>query len=380
MWRFRRFRLLALSVLLVAATVTVLVGLRKIAPPEPARLLPGADAFVYVNLQWARRATILTGLPQVKRSPEYERFVQDSGIDFERDLEQAAFAVHYRTPATPAIPGIGGLSSTVAPDGATAEARYSEVFVGHLNAARLGDYLRRLARSADSEEGVEIYSIPLEGHILRAAILGPDMVALSNHEDPEVIRGIVVRSRKRASPFGGPSFLRTYYRKVPFASMAWIIARVDPRADSKLPSNLGNGLLPIEPGALVRSPAVVVGSARLIRAVHLRAETFTKDPDEARELTEKLNAFLTLFRFSEAETPSGGPDADVKAFFQSLQVSQNNERSVLTATMPLGFLRKVFRDPGAPGEAQSDLGDNPGITPQEAERKAIPKAAAPQTR
>src|SRR5258708_39165564 len=80
MWRFRRFRLLALSVLLVAAIVTVVVQLRKIAPPEGARLLPGADAFVYVDLQWARRATILTGLPQVQRSPDYERFVQDSGI------------------------------------------------------------------------------------------------------------------------------------------------------------------------------------------------------------------------------------------------------------------------------------------------------------
>src|SRR5258706_120745 len=93
MWRFRRIRLLALSVLLVAAIVTVVVGLRKIAPPEAARLLPGADAFVYVDLQWARRATILSGLPQVKRSPDYERFVQDSGVDFERDLEQAALAV-----------------------------------------------------------------------------------------------------------------------------------------------------------------------------------------------------------------------------------------------------------------------------------------------
>src|SRR5450432_621923 len=169
MWRFRRFRLLALSVLLVAAVVTVVVELRKIAPPEAARLLPGADAFVYVNLQWARRATVITGLPKVSRTPEYERFIQETGIDFERDLEQAAFAVHY--PAAGPNPAKSG-SAPVPP-------RYSEVFVGHMDAARLGNYFRRIARSTDTEQGVEIYSIPLEDHILRAAILGPDTVALS---------------------------------------------------------------------------------------------------------------------------------------------------------------------------------------------------------
>jgi hypothetical protein len=349
MWRFRRFRLLALSVLLVAAIVTVVVQLRKIAPPEAARLLPGADAFVYVDLQWARRATILTGLPQVRRSQEYERFVQDSGIDFERDLEQAALAVHYPTAGSGAAP------------------RYSAVLTGRINAARLGSYFRRFSPSPETDEGVEMYSIPLQGQTLRAAILGPDMVALSNHEDPGVLRGVVVRSRKRASPFGGPSFLRTYYRRVPFASLAWVIARVDPKmAAGVMPQ------LPVPVGQLLQSPAIVVASARLIRAVHVRAEAFTASTDEAEGLTEKLNALLALVRFSEAETPSGGPDADVKAFFESLRVSQEKDRSVLTATMPLGFVRKVFRDPAADAEA----GARTGTTPQQAQGKPIPKTAA----
>ncbi len=362
MWRFRRFRLIALTVLLVVATVTVVVELRKIAPPEAARLLPGADAFVYVNLQWARRATILTGLPQVTRTPEYEQFIRESGIDFERDLEQAAFAVHYPAPANPA---------PATPASAPVPPRYSEVFIGHMDAARLGSYFRRLARSTDTEQGVEIYNIPLEDHILRAAILGPDTVALSNHEDPQVIRGIVIRSRKRASPFGGPSFMRTYYRRVPFASMAWAIASVDPSRSSSMSANLDNGLpqLPIAPGLLLHRPAVVVASARLLRAVHLRAEAITANPDEARGVTEKLTAFLALFRFSEAETPSGGPDPDVKTFFQSLQVSQEKDRAVLTATMPLGFLRKVFRDPSTQSELSEPLNEEPQ---QAAKKPAVP--------
>jgi hypothetical protein len=363
MLRLRRFRLIALTVLLVVATITVVVELRKAAPPEAARLLPGADAFVYVNLQWARRATILTGLPQVTRTAEYERFIQETGIDFERDLEQAAFAVHY--PDASQNPAKAG-SAPVPP-------RYSEILVGHMDAARLGNFFRRIASSTDSEQGVAIYNIPLDDHILRAAILGPDTVALSNHEDPDVIRGVVIRSRKRASPFGGPSFLRTYYRRVPFASMAWAVARVDPSMSSKMDSGLPE--LPIAPGLLLQRPAVVVASARLIRAVHLRAEAFTANPDEARGVTEKMAAFLALFRFSEAETPSGGPDPDVKTFFQSLQVSQEKDRAVLTATMPLGFLRKVFRDPSA----QRELSEPIGEIPQQAARKSPGPASPAQT-
>src|SRR5258706_120747 len=162
-------------------------------------------------------------------------------------------------------------------------------------------------------------------------------------------------------------FLRTYYKRVPFASLAWVIARVDPKMSAgELPQ------LPVEHGQLLQSPAVVVASARLIRALHVRAEAFTASADEAQGLTEKLNALLALVRFSEVETPSGGPDADVKAFFESLRVSQEKDRSVLTATMPLGFVRKVFRDPAA----ETEEGTLTGTTPQEAERKLSPKATA----
>jgi hypothetical protein len=123
---------------------------------------------------------------------------------------------------------------------------------------------------------------------------------------------------------------------------------------------------------LVKNPSVLVASARLIRAVHVRAEAITASPDEAQGLTEKLNAYVALLRFSDAETPSGGPDADVKAFFDSLRVSQEEDRSILTATMPLGFVRKVFHDPATDGQA----GELTATTPQEAQRKSTPKAAA----
>src|SRR6266446_3318756 len=93
--RIRRTFPLVLMVVIVAAAVTLAVQLRKHAPPEPARLLPGADAFFYVNLGWARKASGGKPLPPVSRDPDYERFIQVTGFEFEKDLDAVAFAVHY---------------------------------------------------------------------------------------------------------------------------------------------------------------------------------------------------------------------------------------------------------------------------------------------
>src|SRR6202045_2495291 len=126
--RIRRRLPIPLAVLLIVGALALIVTLRKHAPPEPARLLPGADGFLYVNLKWVRRANIADRLPPVSHDPEYEQFIRATGFLFERDLEQAAFAVHYAasTPSTSA--------------GATNQARFSEVLVGRIEGDRLREY------------------------------------------------------------------------------------------------------------------------------------------------------------------------------------------------------------------------------------------------
>jgi len=93
--RIRRRLPLILAVLLVIAAVALAVVLRKHAPPEAARLLPGADGFVYVNLGWMRRANLTGELPPVPHDPDYEQFIQATGVQFERDLDEVALAIHY---------------------------------------------------------------------------------------------------------------------------------------------------------------------------------------------------------------------------------------------------------------------------------------------
>src|SRR5438477_10784223 len=96
--RIRRSFPIFVGVLLVAAALTLIVQLRKHAPPEPARLLPGADAFLYIDLKWVRTVNASIQLPDVAHAPEYDQFVRETGFQFERDLDEAAFAVHYPPP------------------------------------------------------------------------------------------------------------------------------------------------------------------------------------------------------------------------------------------------------------------------------------------
>ncbi len=97
--RIRRTFPIVLAVVVIAAAVTLAVQLRKHAPPEPARLLPGADAFFYLDLSWARKVNSGKHLPAVSHDPEYERFIQETGFQFERDLEK---------PPSPSITRLNG--------------------------------------------------------------------------------------------------------------------------------------------------------------------------------------------------------------------------------------------------------------------------------
>jgi len=345
--RIRRSLPIVLVVLLVAAALALVVVLRKHAPPEPARLLPTADGFFYVDLKWTRRANLAGELPPVSHDPDYEQFIQATGFQFERDLEEAAVAVHYP-------PEGGWLTTDPSP-----EPRYSEVFVGKIEGERLRAYLRKLSTAVDSYRSVDIFSIPHEGRTVRVAILGVDTVAVSNHPDPQVIQGIVERSRKLASPFGGPAFLRQYYHHIPIASLAWGIFKVGPSASSNVSPSPSKDW-----AVLFSKPAVVVASVRYLRALHFRAAAFTDSTAEAQRIATQVEAFLNLFHAAEGAEGASGPDADVKAVFDSLKVEQQGDRAVLTAIVPLGFIRKAVAE--GPAAALSPPAPAPPPEPKSA--------------
>jgi len=347
--RIRRSPLpIALAVVIVAAAVILAVELRKNAPPEAARLLPGGDAFLYANFSWARKTNSNKPLLPVTHDPDYDRFIQETGFDYERDLEAVAFAVHYPEK----WPG-GGTG------GSAPEPRFSEVFVGRFDGAKCTDYMRRNARSTENYHSVDIFTIPISGRSVRVAILGVDTVAASNHDDPAVIRGMVDRARRLASPFGGPALLRKYYKQVQLASPVWLIAHVEPSA----PAFGGWSAVFAKPADLVVSASYNPLHLPLRAGVlHLQAEAWAGSPDDARSITDKLNVFLAMFHSAEISVGSPGSDADVKTAFDSLQVRQQDNRAVLNAILPATFFRKLVDSPE----------QIPGLAPGSAPESATP--------
>jgi len=330
--RIRRTFPIALGVVIIAAALVIAVQLRKSAPPEAARLLPSADGFFYSNFGWVRKInTSSKPLFPVTHDPDYEQFIQQTGFDYERDLDAVAFAVHY--PAS----WPGGGTAANAP-----EPRFSEVFVGHFDGAKCAAYLKEKARSIDSYDSVDVYTIPISGRTFRIAFLGVDTVAASNQEDAAVIHGIIDRSRRLASPFGGPQFLRRYYRRVQLASPVWLIARVEPTA----PAFDGWSSVFARPADLVISASYNPLHLPLRAGVlHVRAEASAANDDDAQQIADKLNVFLAMFHSAEASVGSPGTDADVKTVFESLHVRQEDGRAVLQATVPTAFFRKIVDSP-----------------------------------
>jgi hypothetical protein len=170
---------------------------------------------------------------------------------------------------------------------------------------------------------------------------------------------MVDRSRRLASPFGGPALLRRYYKRVQLASPVWLVAHVDPTSPEF------EGLANFFP-----HPADVVISASFnplhlpfhAGALHLRAEAWTANEDDARAVADKANVFLNLFHSAEASVGSPGMEADLKTLFDSLQVKQESNRAVLMATLPTQVLQKLAESPD----------QVPGLTPAPPPREEHP--------
>ncbi|MGZ4789554.1 MAG: hypothetical protein ACXVZX_13630 [Terriglobales bacterium] len=326
MIRRRKF-IIPLAVLAILIGIGVSVLLRKEAPPEPVRLLPEAQAYIYLDLKPLRRAGLLQKMPPVQLDPEYDEFVKQTGFQFERDLEEAAIAVH-----APPPPGAGA-----GPNERTEE-RFSEVVVAHFDGQRARDYLKKLAKSIDTYRDRDIFNIPREDRTVRVCILGPDLVAVSNTDDPMVIRRIVDRYGRLALPFGGPPLVKQYYRKLPFGTLAWAIADVARGADRNKAFILPGGFDLFFP-----PDTVMIASVSYLSAIDLKVQAITTSEEAAQRVTDQLNAYLGIFRTLEMNAL--GSDPDVKTFFESLKIQQDGNKVQLTADLPQGFLKKLLTEP-----------------------------------
>jgi len=321
----RRILWIVLAVLLVAGAITTAVLLRKRAAPDAVRLLPEADAVLYVNLEPVRLLTDLGKHPAGNREPDYEDFIRGTGFDPERDLDHAALAIHYaNTPGNPAN-----------------ETRYSEIMQGHFDGQRVTDYLKKLSKQVERYKDFDIYIIPLEGRTVRVVLLGVDTAAASNTEGSDAIHGMVDRYKQAALPFAGPSVVGDYYKRVPLGSVIWTIARIPANS---APQDRSELLLPGSWSSLLPRGSVVIASARPLNDLRLRAQVITLDETQARLFTQRVQAFIVLFQTLNISLDGGGPDPDVKKAFDSFQVHQDKNEAVLTANVPFAFFKKIVSE------------------------------------
>jgi hypothetical protein len=189
-----------------------------------------------------------------------------------------------------------------------------------------------------------IYAIPHEGRTVRVAILGLDIVAISNVQDAAAFHQMIDKYRAAAWPGSAPSLVHEEFHHVPLAAVAWALARM-PAQGARAPVLALPGLgIPVP--ALAGS--TIVASATYRGAFHLRVEALTQSESDARQLQETVNTFLVLLKGVESSTAQGGTDADVKAFFNSMKVEEHGARVDLTATLPQGFIRKALTPPPGP--------------------------------
>ena len=324
-------RKLLIVILLLAAlgTVAIVFYQRSTQSPESARLLPEGDNIGYLNCSpasWCRRAA---ESHPVQHDPEYKEFIDATGIQFERDLDDVAIA------------------RRDTPDGKDTES--SEVFSGRFDSQRLRAYLANISASQENYSGRQIYSIPHEGHTVRVSLLDPKRIAVTNMASADSMHEIIDASTRHGQ---GPSLLQTYYEHVPTGSLAWLIARVGPSQQPQIPGGFNFDFL---------QNTVSVASLRFTGEIHFRGDVFAGTEKDAAHIVDSAGTFLSLYRAIEKSWGPKGADPDIKAAIDSIQVTQNKNVASITATLPQRFVTKIASE--APAVITSPAPPEPSPSP-----------------
>jgi hypothetical protein len=317
----RTLWILAAVVLLLA----VAVYLRSKAPPEAARLLPESDGILYINFKPVR-GFLHKDLKPPQRVPEYQQFVDATGVDWERDLDQVAVALHR-------------MSDPRGPNGPVA---YSMVLVGNLTGKRLNDWLEANATARESYAGHTIYSVPSENRTVRVAQIGYDMLAVSNYPTAEMIHSMLARHRTAALPFSGATLLTEHYHEVPLLSLAWGVGQIGlPLSESGAIHVFGFSLPLEDDSTIVASvtPALSLGGS-----LNVKVEEIAPTDTVAASQAASLATLVTLARGFSDPLASNAANNGLKQVLQTADVSQKRNRVVITARVSPAMVADLARD------------------------------------
>jgi hypothetical protein len=323
----RRTRITISIVVVVLLLLAGAIYLRVKAPPEVARLLPESDGIVYINVRLLRDATHFN-LHPVQHAAEYQQFINATGIDPERDLDKVAFALER-------MPNPSGPNGPVA---------FSEVFEGHFNSRRLANYLQSIAATTDTYASRTIYEIPSDGRTVRVALLGYDMIAVSNTPTTEQIHSIIDRYRTAALPFTGSSLLAAHYSDVPLLSPVWGVGKIGlPLTNPEGGIAVMGVTLPFSTDTTFIASLSWTGKTRLrVEAIAPSAQVAAKSAQASLNL---LNFLRNLEIAAPPDTDHPQMQADLLAMLASAQIAHHKDRAIFTATIPSGLLQTLINAP-----------------------------------
>lgn len=318
--------------------LAVAIFLRSKAPPEAARLLPESDGIIYVNLKPVR-AFFHKDLKPPVRAVEYQQFIDAVGIDPERDLDEAAIALHRMTD----------------PNGPNGPVAYSMVLVGKITGKRLNDWLDAHATTRESYAGHTVYSIPSEGRTVRVAQIGYNMVAVSNTPTPEQIHSMLDRHSTAAWPFAGSTLLRQHYREVPLLALAWGVGQIGlPLADEHGGAiNILGFTLPLEADSTIIAsitPALSLGGSLNVKVVEIAPSI-----GKAASQSDALNMLLIMARGIAAPLADNAANNGLRELLRTAEVKQERDRVVVTATLN----RALFSGQAEGSEGPADSSSAP---------------------
>lgn len=321
----RRTRKTLMTVAAVLLFLAVAIFLRSKAPPEAARLLPESDGIIYINFA-PIRALLHSHLKPPHYAPDYQQFIDATGIDWERDIDQAAIALHRMKD----------------PNGPNGPVAYSMVLVGKITGQRLNAWLDAHAASRESYAGHTVYSIPSQGRTVRVAQIGYDMLAVSNTPTPEQIHSIIDRHSTAAWPFAGSTLLRRHYHDVPLLSLAWGVGQIGlPFSESGAIHILGFQL-PLQ------ADATIIASLRWTGSLHLRVEEIAPTDAAAASQAGSLSALLALARGFTAPLADNPANNGLKQMLSTAEVDQRRDHVIISASLPASFLAGLAEEQHSP--------------------------------
>jgi hypothetical protein len=312
----------------VVALLALAVFLRSKAPPEAARLLPEADGIIFIDLKTIRTLAHIKNMKPPARVPEYQQFVDATGIDWERDLDQAAVAMH----------------RTNDPNGPNGPVAYSMVLLGKLTGQRLNSWLDSHASAREIYAGHTIYSIPSDGRTVRIVQIGYDMIAVSNWPTTEKIHSIIDRHRTAAVPFAGSTLLRDHYSEVPLLSLAWGVGQVGmPFSDSGAIHVFGIAL-PIEEDSTII--ASVTPGLNLRGTLNMKMVEIAPSNDDATAHAAAMATLITLARGLAQPLAPNPANNGLRDLLRTAEVDQKKNRVVVTASLSAGLLGSLAKSEG----------------------------------